>query len=195
MARINQEEYEILKGLDDKWKWIARDKNGSLFAYLEKPPKDPYSRDWGLTGDEWFLIKEILFEFIQWEDKEPHNIAELIAEYEWATALRSVLYSESEEAEMKEAKTLEWAKNQIDLRDTGTTDTEDPQFYVNAGLKMALDFLDQIDEPETLSSDWIDENKVHMMKYNIGYYIPANKLYGKIMPKQEEVERLEEGKR
>ena len=83
MARINQEEYEILKGLDDKWKWIARDKNGSLFAYLEKPPKDPYSRDWGLTGDEWFLIKEILFQFIQWEDEEPYSIAELIKEYEY----------------------------------------------------------------------------------------------------------------
>ena len=94
----------------------------------------------------------------------------------------------------EEKKDIEWVKNQIELRDTGTTDTEDPQFYVNVGLKMALGFLDQIDEPETLSSDWIDENKVCMMKYNIGYYIPVNKLYGKIMPKQEEVEELEEGK-
>ena len=43
-------------------------------------------------------------------------------------------------------KNIEWAKSQIELRDTGTTDTEDPQFYVNVGLKMALDFLNQIDE-------------------------------------------------
>ena len=25
MPRINQEEYEVLKGLDDNWKWITRD--------------------------------------------------------------------------------------------------------------------------------------------------------------------------
>ena len=45
-------------------------------------------------------------------------------------------------------KEIEWAKNQIDLRDTGTTDMEDPQFYVNLGSKMALDFLNQPEETE-----------------------------------------------
>ena len=62
------------------------------------------------------------------------------------------------------------------------------------GINKIMSLIDQLDKPETLSQAWIDENKVCMMKYNIGYYIPVNKLYGKIMPKQEEVEELEEGK-
>ena len=82
MPKINYEEHEVLKELDDKWEWIARDKNESLFAYSEKPPKDNHSRDWGFTGDEWHLIGEILFQFIQWEDEEPYNVAELIEDYE-----------------------------------------------------------------------------------------------------------------
>ena len=50
-------------------------------------------------------------------------------------------------------KDIDWAKKQIDLRDTGTTDMEDPQFHVNVGLLMALEFLNQLDEPEVLSQE------------------------------------------
>ena len=39
MPKINQEEYEVLKGLDDKWKWIARDRDTILWAYEDKPRK------------------------------------------------------------------------------------------------------------------------------------------------------------
>ena len=62
------------------------------------------------------------------------------------------------------------------------------------GINKIMSLIDQLDEPETLSSDWIDENKKYNGVHDIGYYIPVNKLYGKIMPKQEEVEGLEEGK-
>ena len=52
----------------------------------------------------------------------------------------------------------------------------------------------ELDNQEVLSPDWIDENKKYGGVHDIGYYIPVNKLYGKIMPKQEEVEELEKWK-
>ena len=85
MVKINKEEYELLKSLDDQgqWKWIARDLGdygGNLFAYLEKPYKDDmgvwhYSR-----GSRH--IDNRLFPFIQWEDEEPRSISGLIRRYE-----------------------------------------------------------------------------------------------------------------
>lgn len=54
-------------------------------------------------------------------------------------------------------KDIEWAKKQIILEITESTDRQNPQFYANfyidVGLKMALSFLDQLDEPETLSQE------------------------------------------
>ena len=46
-------------------------------------------------------------------------------------------------------KDIDWAKKQIDLRDTGTTDMEDPQFHVNVGLLMAL----EVEEMEENDND------------------------------------------
>ena len=65
-------------------------------------------------------------------------------------------------------KDIDWAKKQIDLRDTGTTDMEDPQFHVNVGLLMALEFLNQLDETEVV---YVDD------------------LQNLLVPKQEEVDR------
>ena len=85
MPKINKEEYEVLKALDDKWRWIARDKNRCLYVFTGKPVKKygPLLY-WGTEG---FLSFELfdekdLFQFIQWEDEEPYNIQELIKEYE-----------------------------------------------------------------------------------------------------------------
>lgn len=54
-------------------------------------------------------------------------------------------------------KDIEWAKKQIILEITESTDRQNPQFYANfyidVGLKVALSFLDQLDEPETLSQE------------------------------------------
>src|SRR5699024_11283504 len=77
MPKINQEEYEVLKGLDDnKWKWIARNYNGALITYTDKPMKNP-SLYWDDFGER---MDDRLFQFIQWEDEEPKKIAELIEE-------------------------------------------------------------------------------------------------------------------
>lgn len=85
MAKINREEYKVLKGLDEVWKWIAResdgDYGGDLFAYSEEPFKKRDIGRWNYGG--WFhSIDNHLFQFIQWENENPFSIAELIEEYE-----------------------------------------------------------------------------------------------------------------
>lgn len=109
MPKINQEEYEILKNLDDKWKWIARDESyNELGVYLKKPARAVEYSGW-TTGLGWERIDKNLFLFIQWEDEEPHNIQELIAEYEFGKILLVMaeeetileIVQESEETEMK----------------------------------------------------------------------------------------------
>ena len=69
----------ILRNLPEKWKWIARDKNCSLFVYGKKPKK---------IEPTWFNFDEIgylslfnhLFQFIKWEDEEPYCIKDLLEE-------------------------------------------------------------------------------------------------------------------
>ena len=86
MAKINHEEYELLKELGDKWKWIARDGEcNSLNVFSVRPIKvhsqwnymDVGYKHAGLTKEE-----NKIFQFIQWEDESPYNVTELIEEYE-----------------------------------------------------------------------------------------------------------------
>ena len=75
--KITEDEKVILRNLPEKYKWIARDKNGLIFLYAKKPSKCEYS--WG--GCKYMLLPlEHLFQFIQWEDNEPYLIEELLRE-------------------------------------------------------------------------------------------------------------------
>ena len=117
MPKINQEEYEVLKGLDDKWKWIARNYNGALIIYTSKPMENP-NLYWDSFGER---MDDRLFQFIQWEDEEPHEIAELIEEYEYSALERhvnsfkelskAIRTKESEETEVN--KDIQWLKREI----------------------------------------------------------------------------------
>jgi len=83
MAKINKEEYEILKDLDDEWNWIARDKTGVLSCYMKKPKKYKiFLKLWTDSISPLRYIDNSKFQFIQWEDEEPYSIAELIEELE-----------------------------------------------------------------------------------------------------------------
>ena len=113
---INKEEYRVLMGLDDKWEWIARDlgsnRDGNLFAYSVKP----FKHDIGVWDYDRELhhIDNRLFQFIQWKNEEPCNIAELIEEYEkdykgsWEHAIEFIkeVRRESEETELKSKRKL-----------------------------------------------------------------------------------------
>src|SRR5699024_937572 len=157
MPKINHEEYEVLKELDDEWKWIARNLNGALIIYISKPMKNPslYWDDFGKRMDDR------LFQFVQWTDEEPYEIAELIEEYENSPEyvtyisnertriLSNDLWSklESEETEVK--KDLNWLKSAIqqNLDFYNDKDEEWQMAKVRAYAK-SLDLINQLDEPE-----------------------------------------------
>src|SRR5699024_1205021 len=203
MPKINQEEYEVLKELDDKWKWIARNYNGALITYTDKPMKNP-NLYWDSFGER---IDDRLFQFIQWEDESPYNIQELIEEYLYDNQPKLFIDGQEqsfefiEESEEKEVKDLEWLKEQLEkdyadgkrvqsrIKDGEKIEGIDSKSYWRGSQTanyFARCYLEDLDEPEVLSSDWIKDNQLMWTSiHGAEYYVPANKLYGKIVPKQE----------
>ena len=196
MPKINQEEYEVLKALDDKWKYLAR--NNMYGAKLEVHTSRPYK----MTDSHWsngdmtleLLGGEHLFQFIQWEDEEPYNISELIEEYLYDNRPKLFIDGQEqsfefiEESEETEVKTLESIREEIweemlRLEDKRKDQWADIKYQT---LREVLQKLGHLDEPEVLSQEWIDENKSSWTKLKIdGYYIPVEKLQNLLVPKQE----------
>lgn len=78
---LSEAEYHILKNLNTKWKWIARDKDGCLFLYNKKPYK--YGSFWKYTSAYTELdIYKHLFPCMKWEDDKPWSITKLLERYE-----------------------------------------------------------------------------------------------------------------
>ena len=181
MPKINQEEYEKIKLLPDyDWNWIAREKTGKILSFTNKPTKtDEVWKD--KQTRLWFNYKDSqLFQFIQWEDEEPYEIAELIREYE-IKELRiapsgTVIvdsFDESEEVEVK--RDSEWMKEEFrKLERAGVIDS-----WVYRDLWM---MANQLDEPEVLSLEWIEE---HRKSYTMEDSIEISDLQNLLVPKQE----------
>lgn len=86
---LSELEYVILKFIHKEgFKYIARDKDGNLFAFRFKPKK---------SGDIWdcdikynisyandLIIFNKLLKFVKWEDTEPRSIEELLKNCEVA---------------------------------------------------------------------------------------------------------------
>lgn len=83
--KLSKVEKGMLENLDEKYKWIARDKDGTLCIYYIKPKKDIHICDW-VNGEHMFNLSifKHLFKFVKWEDEEPYSIEELLklSEYE-----------------------------------------------------------------------------------------------------------------
>ena len=74
--KITEDEKAILKVLlKEKYKWIARDKNGCLYVYASKPEK--VITIWEGSGLPMMPFNH-LFQFIKWEDEEPYSIEDLL---------------------------------------------------------------------------------------------------------------------
>ncbi len=184
MPKINQEEYEILKGLDSNLKMLGRNRFGWLIATEENPIKGIDTWEHVAHKETFSDCTDKLFQFIQWEDEEPYNIAELIGEYEHSAEHVSHVVNERlklvgmaikkprDESEEKEVKGLEWAIEEIKKERNLLNDTryerevDELTTGTLLGLKKALNILDQLDEPETLSQEWID--KVYKEGYDKG---------------------------
>lgn len=74
--KLTEDERVILENLPKKYKYIARDPNGLLYIYGNKPTKD--SGGWFNGMNDNLSLFKHLFQFIKQEDREPYNIEELL---------------------------------------------------------------------------------------------------------------------
>ena len=79
--KLTEDEKVILRNIDKDYKYIARDKDGSLRIYINKVQKCDNKAWWELTKCDYenLDIFRHLFQFIKWEDDEPCSIKELLA--------------------------------------------------------------------------------------------------------------------
>lgn len=201
MAKINKEEYELLKSLEGKWKWIAKDgERNSLNVFSVKPIKIHSRWDYIDVGYKHArLTKEEskMLQFIQWEDEEPYNIQELIEEYEDSTEHVSHVLNERVKALGKARSESEETevKSKQDLIEKWESAIESAEFYgkgkeeeLISYMKDFVSDLSQLDEPEVLSQEWIDDNTWN--HHYVGEpFVYVEDLKNKIVPKQEEVDR------
>ena len=76
-VKLTKFEYEYLKvAKKEEFNFIARDGDGRLFLYNNKPWKA--ENDWDYEDRTTPVFAE-LFKFVKWEDKEPYSIDEILA--------------------------------------------------------------------------------------------------------------------
>ena len=76
---FTDDELCVLRNIDKKYKWIARDKSGNLCIFDEKPNKNEEIWDNVIRSDFIELnCYNSLFNSIQWEDNEPIFIDEYV---------------------------------------------------------------------------------------------------------------------
>ena len=73
----------ILESLNDRWEWIAKDKDNCVVSFENKPTKGiKIWNDKKMMGRTLsrlnYTFKNDLFDFLSWEDEEPTNIRELL---------------------------------------------------------------------------------------------------------------------
>ena len=59
--------------------WVARDKNGSIWAYVDKPDKDMEYGGWTPKDSYYMPLNDTDYPEVSWDDEEP---AELIVKRE-----------------------------------------------------------------------------------------------------------------
>lgn len=74
--KLTGTEKVILRNIDEEFKYIARDNNGLLYIYKNKPDKT-YDLCWCNSRGTCFGFKH-LFKFINWTDEEPYLIEDLL---------------------------------------------------------------------------------------------------------------------
>lgn len=75
---ISDDEKIILRNLDSKFNWIARDKDGQVFVYTNKPIK--IYNNWHGKSIFYKMAFPKLFQWVKWEDEEPYYIPDLLGE-------------------------------------------------------------------------------------------------------------------
>ena len=79
-VKLTKFEYEYLKvAKKEGFNFIARDKSNRLYGFEKQPTKD--NATWGSRGDYVSMFKST-FKFVKWEDEEPWNIDNILANCE-----------------------------------------------------------------------------------------------------------------
>lgn len=79
--KLTQFEYEYLKvAKKEGFNFIARDGDGRLFLYKNKPFKS--LDEWIVASKDCSRILDSLLNFVKWEDEEPCNIDEILSNCE-----------------------------------------------------------------------------------------------------------------
>ena len=74
--QLTEDEKVILRNLPKDYKWITRDKNGTICVFNGKPYKHRFVWDGQFMGV--LALFQHLFNFIKWEDEEPYSIEDLL---------------------------------------------------------------------------------------------------------------------
>ena len=75
-AARNKSFLDLLRGILDNFTkeiWLARDKDGGLIMYENKPFKDKRAEQWTLGG-QWVFLPDDWFPEVQWSDEEPTKV-------------------------------------------------------------------------------------------------------------------------
>ena len=76
--KLSRLEYEILKlAINKSCEYIARDSDGQLYVFMEKPRK---SESFWKSDGYYYLLEmfSVLFQFVRWEDSTPTPIKEVL---------------------------------------------------------------------------------------------------------------------
>lgn len=87
--KLTRFEYDFLKNINERWKWIARDEDNYMCLYEVKPHKEECEGTWkpespvddvfNLTGVCFNdLFSRAFFDFVRWADEEPYNIKDIL---------------------------------------------------------------------------------------------------------------------
>ena len=76
--KLTEDEKAILRNVPKYYKWIVRDKCGTIRVFINKPHKSGLG--WGGNFFEVLVLFDHLFQFIKWEDEEPYSIEDLLGE-------------------------------------------------------------------------------------------------------------------
>ena len=76
---FTDDELCVLKNIDKKYKWIARDRWEEMWIYSDKPKKEDEQWNWNTYNFKPLnIFKNSLFTEIKWEDEEPVYIDDYV---------------------------------------------------------------------------------------------------------------------
>ena len=76
--QFSQDTLNFFKCIDKKFEWIAKDKDGEVCIYINKPKKEDVSWDNFSLYKPLNIFKNSLFTEIKWEDEEPVYIDDYV---------------------------------------------------------------------------------------------------------------------